>query len=39
MVQNALLYFFSRRLEESGLPSTAVIREGPYGVPLLKSAV
>jgi nickel-dependent lactate racemase len=39
MVQNALLYFFSRRLEESGLPSTAVIREGPYGVPFLKSAV
>jgi len=38
MVQNALLYFFSRRLEESGPPSTAIIREGPYGVPCLNSA-
>ena len=38
MVQNALLYFFSRRLKKSGPPSTAVIREGPYGVPYRRKA-
>jgi nickel-dependent lactate racemase len=36
MVQNALLYFFSRHIEEGAPPSTAVIREGPYGVPCLR---
>jgi len=36
MVQNALFYFFSRHLEEGGPPSTAFIREGPYGVPCLR---
>jgi nickel-dependent lactate racemase len=38
MVQNALLYAISRQLKEGGHPSTAVIREGPYGVPYLRRA-
>lgn len=33
MVQNALLYIWSRCLGEGRKPSTAVIREGPYAVP------
>jgi nickel-dependent lactate racemase len=36
MVQNALLYVISRHLNEGGHPSTAVIREGPYGVPSIQ---
>jgi lactate racemase len=36
MVQNALLYVFSQHLDAGGHPSTAVILEGPYGVPILQ---
>jgi len=36
MVQNSLLYIYSQHLKEGGFPSTAVIREGPYGVPHLQ---
>jgi lactate racemase len=38
MVQNALLYCLSRNSHKAGLPSIAVIREGPYGVPRLRKA-
>lgn len=38
MVQNALLYVVSRHLDKGRHPSTAVIREGPYGVPYLQNA-
>ena len=38
MVQNALLYTISQHLKQGGQPSTAVIREGPYGVPHLRKA-
>ncbi|MGB7294195.1 MAG: nickel-dependent lactate racemase [Candidatus Aminicenantales bacterium] len=38
MVQNALLYFISRHLEEGRRPSTAMIREGPYAVPYLRKS-
>jgi nickel-dependent lactate racemase len=36
MVQNALLYAFSRHVKRGRQPSTAIIREGPYGVPCLR---
>ena len=36
MVQNALLYAVSRYPKKGGLPSMAVVREGPYGVPRLR---
>jgi hypothetical protein len=38
MVQNALLYAASQHLKEGRQPSTAIIREGPYGVPYLRKA-
>jgi len=38
MVQNALLYVVSEHLKESRHPTTAVIREGPYGVPVLQQS-
>jgi lactate racemase len=38
MVQNALLYFISRSCQKGGFPSVAVIREGPYAVPQLRTS-
>ncbi|OGD32859.1 MAG: hypothetical protein A2V45_01895 [Candidatus Aminicenantes bacterium RBG_19FT_COMBO_58_17] len=38
MVQNALLYVFSKHQKEGRHPFTAVIREGPYGVPVLQQS-
>lgn len=36
MVQNSLLFAFSRHLEKGREPSVAVLREGPYGIPYLQ---
>lgn len=36
MVQNALLYLLSGHLREGRKPSVAVLREGPYGIPVLR---
>jgi hypothetical protein len=36
MVQNSLLYIYSQHHSQGRHPSTAVIREGPYGVPHLQ---
>jgi hypothetical protein len=33
MVQNALLFVISQYLEKDRLPSMAILREGPYGIP------
>jgi lactate racemase len=38
MVQSALLYFYSKRLKDGRPPSTAVILEGPYGVPVFHTS-
>jgi len=34
MVQNALLFMISRYREKNKTPSVAILREGPYGIPL-----
>jgi lactate racemase len=38
MVQNALLYSVFRHPPKGRLPSVAIVREGPYGVPRLRKA-
>jgi nickel-dependent lactate racemase len=36
MVQNALLYLISRLRRQGRQPTVAVLREGPYGIPVLR---